>query len=118
MLLSHDNDGVTKFGTSLLLRTPRWLREPRVAVEEVPPHSPRGVPAAMRWRPLTTFFQLVVDMKNAQVPGAYLASRHDYRPELARFVNEVYGLGADDDLVRRVEAALEEREQTREQLFA
>ena len=117
VLLSHDNDGVTKFGTSLLLRTPRWLREPRVAVEEVPPHSPRGVPAAMRWRPLTTFFQLVVDMKNAQVPGAYLASRHDYRPELARFVNEIYGLGADDDLVRRVEAALEQREQTREQLF-
>ena len=100
------------------LRSPRWLREPRAAVEEVPPHSPRGVPAAMRWRPLTTFFQLVVDMKNAQVPGAYLASRHDYRPELARFVNEVYGLGADEDLVSRVEAALEQREQTREQFFA
>ncbi len=117
VLLSHDNDGVTKFGSNLLLRSPRWLREPRAAVEEVPPHSPRGVPAAMRWRPLTTFFQLVVDMKNAQVPGAYLASRHDYRPELARFVNEVYGLGADDELVGRVEAALEQREQTREALF-
>ena len=117
VLLSHDNDGVTKFGSNLLLRSPRWLREPRAAVEEVPPHSPRGVPAAMRWRPLTTFFQLVVDMKNAQVPGAYLASRHDYRPELARFVNEVYRLGADDELVGRVEAALEQREQTREALF-
>jgi uncharacterized membrane protein len=117
VLLSHDNDGVTKFGYDLLLRSPRWLRGERAPVEEVPPHSPRGVPAAMRWRPVTTFFQLVVDMKNAQVPGAYLASRHDYRPELARFVNEVYGLGADEELVQRVEAALEEREQTREQLF-
>ena len=72
----------------------------------------------MRWRPGDAFFQLVVDMKNAQTPGAYLASRHDYRPELARFVNEVYALGADDDLVRRVEAALEQREQVREGLFA
>ena len=71
----------------------------------------------MRWRPITTFFQLLVDMKNAQVPGAYRASAHDYRAELARFVSEVYDLGADDHLVRRVEAALEQREQTREQLF-
>jgi len=117
VLLSHDNDGVTKFGADLLVRSPRWLREPRPAVEEVPPYSPRGVPAAMRWRPVMTFFQLVVDMKNAQTPGAYVASRHDYRPELARFVNEVYGLGADDDLVHRVEAALEQREQAREGIF-
>jgi uncharacterized membrane protein len=118
VLLSHDNDGVTKFGADLLQRSPRWLREPGRGVAEIAPYSPRGVPAGMRWRPVVTFFQLVVDMKNAQTPGAYLASRHDYRPELARFVNEVYALGADDDLVRRVEAALEQREQVREGLFA
>ena len=37
-------------------------------MEEVPGASPRGVPAGMRWRPLTTFTQLLVDMKNAQIP--------------------------------------------------
>jgi uncharacterized membrane protein len=118
VLLSHDNDGVTKFGSDLLLRAPRWLRERTAGVQEVPPYSPRGIPTGMRWRPVATFFQVLVDMKNAQVPGAYLASRHDYRPELARFVNEVYGLGAGEDLLRRVEAALEQREQARELLFA
>ena len=38
---------------------------------------------------ITTFFQLLVDMKNAQIPGSYQATRHDYRPDLTRFINEV-----------------------------
>ncbi|HEV7146451.1 MAG TPA: alpha/beta-hydrolase family protein, partial [Pedococcus sp.] len=70
VLLSHDNDGVTKFGPDLILRPPRWLREPPGGVHAAGVHSPRGVPASMRWRPVTTFFQLMVDMKNAQTPGA------------------------------------------------
>ena len=71
----------------------------------------------MRWRPITTFFQLLVDMKNAQTPGVYQASRHDYRPDLTRFVNEVYGLGATEGQVSRVELALAQREEARERLF-
>ena len=89
VLVSHDNDGVTKFGTDLLLRRPTWLEGPRSSIVDVPPYSPRGVPPSMRWRPIITFFQLLVDMKNAQTPGLYQASRHDYRPDLTRFVNEV-----------------------------
>jgi len=84
----------------------------------VPPYSPRGIPPSMRWRPVTTFFQLLVDMKNAQIPGTYAASGHDYRPDLTRFVSEVYGLPATEDELVRVEAALAEREAAREQLFA
>ena len=56
-------------------------------------------------------------MKNAQTPGVYQASRHDYRPDLTRFVNEVYGLGATEDQLARVERALAQREEARERLF-
>jgi uncharacterized membrane protein len=118
VLLSHDNDGVTKFGGDLIMRPPRWLREVPPGVQEMPPYSPRGVPASIRWRPVTTFFQVLVDMKNAQVPGAYQASRHDYRPDLTRFVNAVYGLGAAEEELRAVEAAVALREQAREQVFS
>jgi hypothetical protein len=71
----------------------------------------------MRWRPITTFFQLLVDMKNAQTPGVYQASRHDYRPDLTRFVNEVYALKASEDQLRRVERAIAQREEARERVF-
>ncbi|HKE50368.1 MAG TPA: alpha/beta-hydrolase family protein [Actinomycetes bacterium] len=118
VLVSHDNDGVTKFGTDLLLKAPSWLRDERSPVDVVPPYSPRGIPPSMRWRPVTTFFQLLVDMKNAQIPGTYAASGHDYRPDLTRFVSEVYGLPATEDELVRIEAALAEREAAREQLFA
>jgi len=118
VLVSHDNDGVTKFGTDLLLKAPGWLRDERPSVQVIPPYSPRGVPPSMRWRPVTTFFQLLVDMKNAQIPGTYAASGHDYRPDLTRFVSEVYGLPATEDELVRIEAALAEREATRAQLLA
>ena len=88
VLLSHDNDGVTKFGPDLLAR--RRLAGPTpTRAEPVAGGSPRGIPASMRWRPITTFFQTLIDMKNAQIPGAYRALAHDYRPDLARFVGTV-----------------------------
>ena len=57
-------------------------------------------------------------MKNAQIPGAYRAWAHDYRPDLPRFIAEVFGLPATEEQLRRVERALEERENVRERLFA
>jgi uncharacterized membrane protein len=117
VLVSHDNDGVTKFGADLITSRPRWLSPGRPPVQEVPGASPRGVPPAMRWRPLTTFLQTLIDMKNAQVPGAYRAWAHDYRPDLARFIRDVYGLPASDEELLRVEQALEKREAARERLF-
>lgn len=89
VLVSHDNDGVTKFGPDLLTTAPAWLGANRLLPEAVPGASPRGIPPSMRWRPITTFFQSLVDMKNAQIPGAYRARAHDYRPDLARFISEV-----------------------------
>jgi hypothetical protein len=117
VLLSHDNDGVTKFGADLLARRPSWLGPDRPRREEVPPFSPRGIPESMRWRPLTTFFQSLVDMKNAQIPGAYRAWAHDYRPDLPTFIREVYDLPATDEQLARVSTAVQEREEIREKLF-
>jgi hypothetical protein len=57
-------------------------------------------------------------MKNARVLGAYWSGAHDYRPDLARFVRDVYGLAASDEELMRIEQALQEREAARERLFA
>ena len=71
----------------------------------------------MRWRPLTTFLQTFVDMKNAQRSETYRAFAHDYRPDLARFVSAVFDLPATDEQIARVARALEERETVRLRLF-
>jgi uncharacterized membrane protein len=118
VLVSHDNDGVTKFGPDLMTTAPRWLGVGRPRPEDVAGASPRGIPPEMRWRPVTTFFQSLVDMKNAQIPGAYRSWAHDYRPDLTRFISEVYDLPASAEQLAAVERAVEQRESYREQLFA
>jgi uncharacterized membrane protein len=118
VLLSHDNDGVTKFGPDLLWYPPEWLGPARPRPEPVAAGSPRGISPAMRWRPVTTFFQSLVDMKNAQTAGAYRAWQHDYRPDLPRFLSEVYELPATPEQLLRLEEAMQVRETVRERLFA
>jgi len=117
VLLSHDNDGVTKFGASLINRRPDWLGPDRPRVEELPGRSPRGIPASMRWRPVTTFFQLLVDMKNAQLPGSYKAWAHDYRTDLPEFVRDVYDLDCTDEQLEAIKVACQKREEFREAVF-
>ncbi|HET7800008.1 MAG TPA: alpha/beta-hydrolase family protein [Humibacillus xanthopallidus] len=117
VLLSHDNDGVTRFGLDLLNRRPDWLGPDRPRTEHVPGRSPRGIPATMRWRPVTTFFQTLVDMKNAQVAGSYAPWGHDYRADLPEFVRDVYGLECTDEQMVRVRDAVRRREEFREGAF-
>ena len=118
VLLSHDNDGVTRFGVDLLTSTPTWLGPHRPAVEPGPPGaSPRGIPAHLRWRPVTSFFQTLVDMKNAMRPGTWGAWGHDYRPDLTRFISEVYGLPASEEELDRVTDAVHHREMARWELL-
>jgi uncharacterized membrane protein len=118
VLLSHDNDGVTKFGPDLLWTPPDWLGPHRPRVEPAATgSSPRGIPPTMRWRPLTTFFQSLIDMKNAQQPGSYRAWAHDYRADLPRFLSEVYGVPATPAQLARIEDALQQRETVRQRLF-
>jgi uncharacterized membrane protein len=118
VLLSHDNDGVTKFGPDLLWYPPDWLGPSRPRPEPTTEGSPRGIPPAMRWRPITTFFQSLVDMKNAQTAGAYRANQHDYRADLPRVLSEVYGLPATEEQLDTIEDVLRVRETVRERLFA
>jgi uncharacterized membrane protein len=118
VLLSHDNDGVTKFGPDLLWYPPDWLGPSRPRPEPVATGSPRGIPPSMRWRPVTTFFQSLVDMKNAQTSGPFGANQHDYRADLPRFLSDVYGLPASEEQLRRIEGTLQVRETVREKLFA
>jgi len=118
VMVSHDNDGVTKFGPDLLTTAPRWLGPARPLPEPVAGASPRGIPPEMAWRPVTTFFQSLIDMKNAQTPGAYRAWAHDYRPDLPRFISEVYDLPVSAAQMAAVERAVQMRETYREQLFA
>jgi uncharacterized membrane protein len=106
VLLSHDNDGVTKFGLDLLWCPPDWLGPSRPAPEPIPLGSPRGIPPGMRWRPLTTFFQSLIDMKNAQTAGGFGAFQHDYRADLPRFLSDVYGLPATEEQLVRIEETL------------
>jgi len=118
VLLSHDNDGVTKFGPDLLWYPPDWLGPSRPHPEPLAVGSPRGIPPALRWRPVTTFFQSLVDMKNAQTAGPFGANQHDYRADLPRFLSDVYGLPATEEQLARIEETLQVRETVREKLFA
>ena len=72
----------------------------------------------MRWRPVVTFAQLLVDMKNAQIPGQYRAWAHDYRPDLPRFIREIYDLPCSDEQLASIEAAVAQREALRKDFFA
>ena len=73
---------------------------------------------SMRWRPVVTFAQLLVDMKNAQIPGQYRAWAHDYRPDLPRFIREIYDLPCSDEQLASIEAAVAQREALRKDFFA
>ena len=109
---------MTKFGTDLLLSRPDWLGPDRPVPQPVEEGSPRGIPPAMRWRPITTFFQSLIDMKNAQVPGSYRAWAHDYRADLPRILSDVYEVPVTPAQLARIEEALQMRETVRERVFA
>ncbi len=111
-LLTNGNDPVGYFGPELLIQRPTWLGEP----ESRPP----GVPGGQRWVPPLTFLHTLVDMKNALniVPGEFVATGHDYRANLARFVRAAFDLEASDEQLERVEQALQENEVRRSKRIA
>jgi uncharacterized membrane protein len=112
VMLTHHNDGVGLFGPDLVIQEPAWLGEPETRAATVPKW--------MRWVPIITAVQTVIDMKNAMnvVPGEFVANGHDYRADLARFIREVYGLSCTDEQLERVEAALRSLEVERSRLIA
>ncbi len=84
VLLNHHNDPVTKFAVKDAFEIPEWLTH----------HDRgRGTNPHQRWLPGIAFFQGLIDTKNAAtvVPGQFNSSGHDYRADLASFIQGAYG---------------------------
>jgi uncharacterized membrane protein len=107
VMITHYDDGVGLFGPELAIQAPEWLRDPQTR------HP--SVPKGMRWMPTTTFFQVLVDMKNAAnvVPGVFDAKGHDYRADLLPFFHAVLGLEATPEQLGAIEKHLVQRELSR-----
>jgi uncharacterized membrane protein len=86
IVVDHDNDPISQMSLRLAVKRPPWLDgEPR-----------RNVPKGMRWQPVITFIQVLVDAMNAMVtvPGEYKSFGHDYRGDTLEFVAAAYDLPA------------------------
>ncbi|HEX6219693.1 MAG TPA: alpha/beta-hydrolase family protein, partial [Acidimicrobiia bacterium] len=86
VIVDHDNDPISQMSLRLAVKRPPWLNgDPR-----------RNVPEGMRWQPVITFIQVVVDAMNAMVitPGEYKSFGHDYRADTLDFVAAAYDLPA------------------------
>ncbi|MGH8950536.1 MAG: alpha/beta-hydrolase family protein, partial [Acidimicrobiia bacterium] len=84
VVVDHDNDPIAQMSLRMAVKRPSWLDG----------HRGRGVPESMKWTPVITFSQVVVDAMNAMVviPGQFKSFGHDYRADTARFVQAAYGL--------------------------
>ena len=104
VMITHHNDGVARFGPGLMIQAPDWLGATEDRWQEIP----RG----MRWAPNTTFFQVLVDMKNSAnvVPGVFAATGHDYRADLLPFFRAVLGIKVTDEQMQRLDKWLQNRE--------
>lgn len=103
VVVDHDNDPIAQMSLRLAVKKPPWLNgEPR-----------RNVPAGMRWQPVITFIQVLVDAMNAMVtiPGEYKSFGHDYRADTLDFVAAAYDFPAiSDDQAVVIHETLIERE--------
>jgi uncharacterized membrane protein len=112
-MITHYNDPVSHFDSSLLLQAPKWLASDRSK-------RPTTVPKTTRWRPITTFVHTLVDMKNAlkPIPGQFVATGHDYRGDLANFVKVTIGKPVTDIQMEHIEAALRRNEKMQAEMLA
>ncbi len=104
VMITHHDDGVAVFGPELMIQSPPWLGPPKT--------RPTHVPQAMRWVPTTTFFQVLVDMKNSAnvVPGQFEAKGHDYRADLLPFFHATLGFDATAAQLDAIGAWLQQEE--------
>ena len=58
----------------------------------------------MEWSPIITFFQIAIDAGNAMrvIPGQFRSHGHDYRADMAYFVNAAYQFGAGSKTLIRI----------------
>jgi uncharacterized membrane protein len=84
VIVDHDNDPISQMSLRLAVKRPPWLDG----------HRGRGVAETMKWTPVITFTQVIVDAMNAMVaiPGQFMSFGHDYRADTAAFVQAAYEL--------------------------
>lgn len=89
LIVDHDNDPISQMSLRLAVKRPPWLNR----------HRGRGVPEQMKWTPIITFTQVVVDAMNAMVtvPGEFKSFGHDYRADTAQFVHAAFDLAPVDE---------------------
>jgi uncharacterized membrane protein len=104
VMITHHDDGVALFGPEIAIQAPPWLGPS----DTRPSHVPKG----MRWMPTTTFFQVLVDMKNSAnvVPGVFAAKGHDYRADLLPFFRATLGFDVSDAQIDAIGEWLQRRE--------
>jgi uncharacterized membrane protein len=102
VLCTHDDDPIPKFGVSLLVQSPPWLKH---GIERAP-----TIPKNNHYRTPLTFIQTMVDMKNAlkPIPGQFVSVGHDYRADIADFVRAVYGFKITEKQMQAINLALRE----------
>ena len=103
IVVDHDNDPISQMSLRLAVKRPPWLNG----------EQRRGVAPGMRWQPIITFIQVLVDAMNAMVtvPGEYKSFGHDYRGDTLSFVGAAYELPPlDEAQLDRVHDVLVARE--------
>lgn len=107
--LEHHGDPVVRFRRELIMSRPEWLVGPRG----------RNVPKEMRWAPVITWAQVLVDTLYATdvTPGEFESRGHDYRADLGAVVTAAYGLSAASPTAEDLEARVRERERDRARLI-
>lgn len=104
VMVTHYNDPIAQFGLEMLVKEPEWVADES--------KRPEGVDETTVYRSPTLFVQTLIDMKNAlkPEPGKFVASAHDYRGDLARFVAFSYGLKVSQEQMDKIETALRQNE--------
>ena len=104
VIVDHDNDPIAQMSFRWAVKRPPWLDGSERG---------RNVPEGMRWYPLITFVQVMVDAMNAMrtVPGEFKSFGHDYRGDTAHFVHAAYQLDdVTDDQMEKVVDTLRQLE--------
>ncbi len=89
IIVDHDNDPIAAMSLRLAVKKPSWLDG----------EKGRNVPDQMKWTPIISFIQVLIDAMNAMVtvPGEFKSFGHDYRADTADFVQATYGLPSATD---------------------
>lgn len=106
-MITHYNDPVARFTTSLLVQAPDWLISDSERLPTIPKSNHFRVPG--------TFVQTLVDMKNAlkPIPGQFVATGHDYRGDLAPFIKDIFEFKITEQQYEDVLKALKSNDKAR-----